>query len=125
VGFSNSQQKFLYLPTPHSDYIFSIICEEWGLLGAIVVLSGFFLILSRGLFIAINVQDKFMKFMAVGLTLTIITQACINMAVSTGLMPSKGTTLPFLSYGGSSLLFACISMGILLSISKSAYGRAK
>lgn len=125
VGFSNSQQKFLYLPTPHTDYIFSIIGEEWGLIGATVVLAGFFIVLSRGVFIAINVQDKFNKFLALGLTLTIVTQVCINVAVSTGLMPSKGTTLPFLSYGGSSLLMACIAMGMLLAISKSAYGRGK
>lgn len=125
VGFSNSQQKYLYLPTPHTDYIFSIIGEEWGLIGSTVVLAGFFMVLSRGIFIAINVQNKFMKFMAVGLTLIIITQVCMNVAVSTGLMPSKGTTLPFLSYGGSSLLIACVAMGMLLSISKSAYGNAK
>lgn len=125
VGFSNSQQKYLYLPTPHTDYIFSIIGEEWGLIGATVVLAGFFMVLSRGVFIAINAQEKFNKFMALGLTLTIITQVCINVAVTIGLMPSKGTTLPFLSYGGSSLLVACIAMGMLLAISKTAYGRAK
>ena len=125
VGFSNSQQKYLYLPAPHTDYIFSIIGEEWGLIGSTVVLAGFFMVLSRGVFIAINVQDKFNKFMAMGLTLIIITQVCINVGVATGVMPSKGTTLPFLSYGGSSLLIACAAMGMLLSISKSAYGKAK
>jgi cell division protein FtsW len=125
VGFTQSQQKYLYLPTPHTDYIFSIIGEEWGLIGSVAVIGGFFVVLSRGLFISINVPDRFMKFMAAGLTLTIISQVCINIPVALGLMPSKGTTLPFLSYGGSSLLFAAIAIGMLLSVSKFAYGNGK
>ncbi|MEI7542051.1 MAG: putative lipid II flippase FtsW [bacterium] len=125
VGFSNSQQKFLFLPTPHTDYIFSVVAEELGLIGSVILLSGFFMVLSRGVFIAINVQDKFNKFLALGLTLIIITQVCMNVAVSIGLMPTKGTTLPFISYGGSSLMVACVAMGMLLSVSKLAYGRGK
>jgi cell division protein FtsW len=122
VGFSNSQQKFLYLPTPHTDYIFSIIGEELGLWGAVLVIFGFFMILSRGVFIAINVKDRFYKFMATGLTLAILTQAIINIGVAIGIMPSKGTTLPFISAGGSSLLITCIAAGLLLSASREAYG---
>jgi cell division protein FtsW len=122
VGFSNSQQKFLYLPTPHTDYIFSIIGEELGLWGAILVIFGFFMILSRGIFIAINSKDKFYKFMAVGLTLAITSQAVINIGVAIGIMPSKGTTLPFISAGGSSLLITCIAAALLLSASRKAYG---
>jgi len=122
LGLTHSQQKFLYLPTPHTDYIFSIIGEELGLIGTAFVLVLFFIILWRGIYIARNTKDKMNKITAVGLTLMVIVQAYLNMGVAIGLMPPKGTTLPFLSSGGSSLVITIVAIGILLSISKKLYG---
>jgi cell division protein FtsW len=123
VGFSHSQQKLLYLPALHTDYIFSITAEELGLIGCTFIIGLFALLLVRGAFIAINVKDTFLKLAAAGLTFMLTIQAGMNIAVSLGLMPSKGTTLPFISAGGSSLMVSAIAVGILLSISKAAYGR--
>jgi len=118
VGFFESQQKFYYLPTPHTDYIFSIIGEELGLWGSLLVLIGFFFILQRGIFIALNTRDTFLKYAAAGATFMIVVQALANMYVATGLMPPKGTTLPFMSAGGSSLIVNIAAIAILLSISR-------
>ncbi len=125
VGLTQSQQKFLYLPTPHTDYVFSIIGEELGLLGTTLVLVLFFVILWRGILIARNTRDKMLKFTAVGLTFMIIVQAFLNMGVAIGLMPPKGTTLPFLSSGGSSLVVTITAIGILLAISKKLYAEER
>ncbi len=125
VGFSNSQQKFLYLPALHTDYIFAIIGEELGLWGTTLVLALFITLLVRGAFIAINVKDNFLKYMAAGLTFMITVQASMNMAVALGLMPSKGTTLPFISSGGTALLFTSVAVALLLSASKAAYGSGR
>jgi cell division protein FtsW len=122
LGFSNSQQKFLFLPALHTDYIFSILGEELGLIGCSIVIAMFGAVLVRGAFIAINVKDTFLKYMAAGLTFMLTVQTCMNIAVAVGLMPSKGTTLPFISFGGSSLMISAISVGLLLSASKQAYG---
>ncbi|MCE5301358.1 MAG: putative lipid II flippase FtsW [Spirochaetia bacterium] len=122
LGYTNSRQKFLYLPEPHTDYIFSIIAEEWGMLGALFVIAMVAVILWRGMFIAINSRDNFNKLMASGLTLMLVIQAFINIGVSLGVLPSKGTTLPFISAGGSSLLVSCCALGLLLASSRLAYG---
>jgi len=121
VGLTQSQQKFLFLPTPHTDYIFSIIGEEFGFLGCFVIVFIFFLICWRGLHISLNINDKFLKFLSAGITIMICMQAFINIGVTVGLLPAKGITLPFLSYGGSSLLVSITAASILLSISGKLY----
>jgi cell division protein FtsW len=118
VGLGNSRQKFLYLPERHTDFIFAIISEELGFIGAFLVLSLFFLFIWRGFRIALHAPDTFGAMLAVGLTSIIAVQSVINMGVVTGSLPVTGITLPFVSYGGSSLLFSLIGVGILLNISK-------
>lgn len=118
MGFLNSRQKQFYLPEPQTDFIFSIISEEFGILGVIIVVSLFFLFLYYGFKISINCKDEFSKYLSFGLTFQIIIQAVMNLSVVIGLIPVTGVTLPFLSYGGSSLLISMISVGILINISK-------
>ena len=117
-GFLNSRQKQFYLPEPQTDFIFSIISEEFGVLGVIVVVSLFIIILYRGIKIALNTKDHFSKYLSFGMIFQILIQAVMNLMVVIGLIPVTGVTLPFLSYGGSSLLISMISVGILLNISK-------
>ena len=116
VGFLNSRQKHFYLPEPQTDFIFSIICEEFGVLGAFIVALLFFFFLYFGLKIALNSKDLFGKYLAFGLIFQIIFQALMNLLVVIGLIPVTGVTLPFISYGGSSLLVSMISIGIILNI---------
>ncbi len=124
VGLGRSRQKMFYLPEQHTDFIFSIMGEELGYLGVLLVLSLFFLFLWRGLRTAITCPDAFGSLLAVGITSMIILQAIINIGVVSGSLPVTGITLPFISYGGSSLLFSLTSVGILLNISKfSTQGR--
>ena len=118
MGFGNSIQKHFYLPEPQTDFIFSIISEEFGILGIIIVASLFITIIYRGFLIALKTDDLFPKFLAFGITFTIAFQALLNLMVVVGLIPVTGVTLPFLSYGGSSLLVTLISIGILLNISR-------
>ena len=118
MGFLKSRQKQFYLPEPQTDFIFSIISEEFGVMGVIIVVGLFLLLLYFGFKIAINSQDKFSKYLAFGLIFQIIIQTILNLSVVIGLIPVTGVTLPFLSYGGSSLLISMISIGILLNISK-------
>lgn len=117
-GLGNSIQKHFYLPEPQTDFIFAIISEELGILGILVVASLFILIIYRGFSIAIKCNDKFGKYIAFGITFCLSFQALLNLMVVVGLIPVTGVTLPFLSYGGSSLLITLCSMGILLNISK-------
>lgn len=117
-GFLNSRQKHFYLPEPQTDFIFSIITEEFGIVGAILVLSLFVVILYSGINIAIKQTNTFAKYLCFGLTFQIIFQAIMNLCVVIGLIPVTGVTLPFLSYGGSSLLVSMASIGIILNISK-------
>ena len=117
-GFLNSRQKQFYLPEPQTDFIFSIISEEFGFLGVLIVSILFIIILYRGISIALNSKDKFSKYLAFGMVFQILIQAVMNLMVVIGLIPVTGVTLPFLSYGGSSLLISMISIGILLNISK-------
>ncbi|MBP7792169.1 MAG: putative lipid II flippase FtsW [Candidatus Goldbacteria bacterium] len=121
-GFFQSQQKFYYLPAPHTDYIFSIIGEELGTWGCILVLIGFYLILQRGVYISVTTKDNFYKYLAVGLTLMIIIQALTNIFVAIGWFPPKGTTLPFFSYGGTALISNIIAISVILSISREVHG---
>ena len=117
-GFLNSRQKQFYLPEPQTDFIFSIISEEFGFLGVVIVVSLFLIILYRGIKIALNSKNEFSKYLAFGMIFQILIQAVMNLMVVIGLIPVTGVTLPFLSYGGSSLLISMISIGILLNISK-------
>ncbi|MBR1817927.1 MAG: putative lipid II flippase FtsW [Bacilli bacterium] len=117
-GFLNSRQKNFYLPEPQTDFIFSIISEEFGFLGVLLISSLFFFVFYRSIKIALKQENLFLKYVAFGLSIGIIIQALLNLRVVTGLIPVTGVTLPFFSYGGSSLLITMISMGIILNISK-------
>ena len=117
-GLGNSIQKHFYLPEPQTDFIFAIISEELGILGIILVASLFILIIYRGFSISIKCNDKFGKYISFGITFGLAFQSLLNLMVVVGLIPVTGVTLPFLSYGGSSLLITLISIGILLNISK-------
>ena len=118
-GLGNSRQKHFYLPEPQTDFIFSIISEELGFLGVIIVATLFLVIIVKGFKIARKSKDLFSKYLAFGITFQLAFQTILNLMVVVGLIPVTGVTLPFLSYGGSSLLISMTSMGILLSISKS------
>ena len=120
-GIGKGYQKLFYLPEPHTDFIFSVIGEELGLLGVMVTLGLYFLILWRGISIARNAEDYYGSFVAIGLTAAIGIQVCVNMGVALGLLPAKGLALPFLSYGGTSLLINMASIGILMNITASRY----
>jgi cell division protein FtsW len=118
-GLGEGRQKLLFLPERHSDFIFAVIGEELGLVGALAVLVLFGVILWRGIRIALRTRG-FSRMLALGVTVLICVQALINMAVVTGIMPTKGIALPFVSYGGSALLVTLASVGVLLNISKDA-----
>lgn len=117
-GLAQGKQKFLFLPDSHTDFIFSIIGEEFGFIGTSVILLIFMVILFRGLKIVRHTSDAFGKFLALGITINIVLYAFINAGVVSMLLPATGLPMPFISYGGSNLLFLGISMGILLSISR-------
>lgn len=121
LGFGNSIQKHFYLPEPQTDFIFAIISEEFGFVGILIVALLFILMIYRGFHIAINCCNKFGKYLAFGITFQLAFQALLNLMVVVGLIPVTGVTLPFLSYGGSSLLITMLSMSILLNISKYNY----
>ena len=118
VGLGSSKQKLAYLPESHTDFIFSIIGEEFGLIGVLLVIALFVVLFVKGISIAGRAKDRFVYYLAAGLSLMIALQALINFAVATGLVPTKGLPLPFVSYGGSSLLVNMAAIGILLNISK-------
>ena len=118
TGYLNSRQKNFYLPEPQTDFIFSIIAEEFGIVGALVVLSLFALLLTCCIKITLKQEDKFAKYLCFGLTFQLIVQVIMNLSVVIGLIPVTGVTLPFLSYGGSSLLTSLIGIVIILNISK-------
>jgi len=117
-GFLNSRQKYFYLPEPQTDFIFSIISEEFGFLGILIVCSFFAFIFYRIVKIALSCKDLFGKYLCFGLGFGIIIQSLLNLAVVVGLLPVTGVTLPFFSYGGSSLLVSLASIGIILNISR-------
>ena len=118
TGLFNSRQKHFYLPEPQTDFIFSIISEELGVLGVIIVISLFVVLSYTSIKISLKCEDRFGKYLSFGLIFQIIIQAILNLSVVIGLIPVTGVTLPFLSYGGSSLLISSISIGIILSVSK-------
>lgn len=118
MGLGRSRQKFFYLPEQHTDFIFAILGEELGFIGAFLVISLFVLLAWRGFKIAINAPDNFSSLLAAGITTMIVFQAAINIGVVCGALPVTGITLPFISYGGSSLLFTMMGVGILLNISR-------
>ena len=119
-GLMNGVQKLFYLPEPHTDFIYSVIAEELGLIGATIVLLCFAAITWRGLRVALRAPDSFGAFLALGLTAMIAVQALFNISVALGLLPTKGIPLPFVSFGGSSLLINLVGMGILLNVSQQA-----
>ena len=117
-GFLNSRQKHFYLPEPQTDFIFSIISEEFGFLGVLIVCGFFLFVFYRMIRIALRSNDLFCKYLAFGLAFGILIQASLNLAVVVGLIPVTGVTLPFFSYGGSSLLISMISVGLVLNVSR-------
>jgi len=120
VGLMEGKQKLFFLPEPQTDFIFSVIGEELGLIRTLLVVAVFVLILLRGIRASAACKDDFGRLLALGLTVMIVGQALVNMSVALGLVPAKGIPLPFISYGGSSLLVNLIAVGILLNISQQA-----
>ncbi len=118
VGLGNSRQKFLYLPEPENDYIFSIACEELGFLGAGIIILLFVLLILRGYWIALHARDRFGALLTVGVVTLMAAQVFLNIAVVTNMIPPTGISLPFFSYGGTALLIQLFEMGIVLSVSR-------
>jgi cell division protein FtsW len=117
LGLGEGRQKLFFLPAPHTDFIFSVIGEELGLVGAMVVVLLFFILTLRGIQIGLSLEERFGAYLALGITLMISLQAVINMGVVLGLLPTKGLTLPLVSYGGTSLVANLVGVGILLHLS--------
>jgi cell division protein FtsW len=122
VGLGSSRQKLSFLPESHTDFIFSIIGEEFGFIGVLIVIALFVVLFIKGVSVANRAKDRFVYYLAIGLTMMISLQALVNFAVATGLVPTKGLPLPFVSYGGSSLLVNMAAIGILLKVSKGEEG---
>jgi cell division protein FtsW len=120
VGLMESKQKLFYLPEAHTDFIFAVICEELGFVGALIVIALFVVYGWRGLRAAFGAPDGFGRLLALGITAMVLCQALINFAVVLGMVPTKGIPLPFVSYGGSSLLVMLLATGVLLNISQQA-----
>ena len=118
VGIGNSRQKLAYLPESHTDFIFSIIGEEFGFIGVVIIIALFLVLFIKGISIANRMKNRFTYYLTIGLSFMIALQALINFAVTTGMVPTKGLPLPFLSYGGSSLLVNMAAIGMLLRISR-------
>ena len=116
-GFMNSIQKHFYLPEPQTDFIFAIIAEEFGFIGILIIVSLFFIIFYAAMRIAFKEHDLFKKYLVFGLAFNIIFQAFLNLGVVIGLLPVTGVTLPFISYGGSSLIISILEIGLILNIS--------
>ncbi len=120
LGLGNSRQKYLYIPEPQNDFIFSVVCEELGFIGAVIILLLFALLIWRGMIIAMKAKDKFGSLLGIGLTAQVGLQVILNIAVVTNTIPNTGISLPFFSYGGTSLLMLLAQMGIILSISRTS-----
>ena len=118
LGLGRSRQKYLYLPEEHNDYIFPILCEELGFVGAMVVLLLFLLLILRGYWIALHARDRFGMLVVGGLTTLLALQVFLNIGVVTNLLPATGISLPFFSYGGTALLIQLFEMGVILSVSR-------
>jgi cell division protein FtsW len=124
-GFAKGQQKLFYLPYPYSDFIFSVVGEELGLVGTLAVVLAFGLFLWRGARAVIQAPDRFGSLLGIGLVTGIVVQALFNLSVVTSILPAKGIPLPFISYGGSSVLVTMFAVGLLLSISRAAAGESR
>lgn len=120
LGLGNSRQKYMYLPEPQNDFIFAVVCEELGFVGALLVIVLFGVLIWRGVTIALRAKDRFGTLLGVGLTMQVGIQAALNIAVVTNLVPNTGISLPFFSYGGTSLVMLLAEMGVILSISRTA-----
>ena len=120
LGLGNSRQKYLYVPEPQNDFIFSILCEELGFLGAALVIVLFLALLLRGMSIALRARDKFGALLVVGFVVQVVLQAILNIAVVTNTIPNTGISLPFFSSGGTSLMMLLGEMGVVLSVSRQA-----
>lgn len=120
LGLGQSRQKYLYLPEPQNDFVFAIVCEELGLIGAVIILGIFALLVWRGITISMKAKDKFGTLLGVGLTSQVGLQVILNILVITDLLPNTGISLPFFSSGGSSLVMLLAQMGIVLSISRTS-----
>ena len=118
LGLGRSRQKYLYLPEQHNDFVFAIVCEELGMVGACLVLLLFALLIIRGYWIALRARDRYGSLLVTGITTLFALQTFLNIAVVTNLIPVTGVSLPFFSYGGSSLLLNLVEMGIVLSVSR-------
>jgi cell division protein FtsW len=122
VGLGNSYQKHLWLPEPQNDFIFAIVCEELGMIGAFTMIALFMILMWRGFVIALKAPDTFSAMLVMGLTLKVSIQAILNIAVVTTTIPTTGIALPFFSYGGTALIMQLAEMGIILSISRFSSG---
>jgi cell division protein FtsW len=116
-GLGEGKQKLFYLPEAHTDFILSVVGEELGFIGVVIIIGMFFILIQRAMRIAMAAQDTFGRFLALGIAVLFAIEAAVNMGVVTGLLPTKGLALPFLSYGGSSLVVSLFAVGILLNIS--------
>ena len=125
MGLGNSRQKYLYLPESHNDFVFPIVCEELGFIGAMLVIFLFIAFIFRGFYIASKAPDKFGMMLAVGITFQIGLQAILNIAVATNAVPNTGISLPFFSYGGTALLMQLAEMGVILNISRQSISEGK
>lgn len=121
LGLGNSRQKYLYLPETKNDFVFPIVCEEIGFVGALAIIIVFFLLVVEGFSIAVRCKDRFGMLLAVGITTQIGIQTVLNLAVVSNLIPNTGISLPFFSYGGTALIMQLVEMGIMLNISKHRY----
>lgn len=124
-GLGQSRQKYLWVPEPHNDFIFAIVCEELGLIGALIIIALFAFLMWRGFVIAIKAPDRFGSMLALGLTFQVGLQMALNVLVVTNTIPNTGISLPFFSYGGTSLLILLFEMGIILSVSRASKTKAK
>ena len=118
LGLMEGKQKLFYLPEPHTDFIYAVAAEEFGLIGAVLIATLFFIFIWRGIRAAWRTRDLFGRFLAIGITTMIVVQAFFNMSVTLALLPTKGIPLPFISYGGSSLFVMLASVGVLLNVSQ-------
>lgn len=118
VGLGKSRQKFMFLPEEHNDFIFAVVCEELGLVGATLIMILFALLIIRGYWLAIHARDRFGSLLVVGVTTQIALQTFLNIAVVTGLIPATGISLPFFSYGGTALAIQLVEVGVVLSVSR-------
>ena len=125
VGYGNSKQKLAWLPEGHTDFIFAVLAEELGFLGCFLVIGLFWTFIHRGIIISSRANDMFGKLLAIGITMSIGLQAFINMSVSSSLIPATGVPMPFISYGGTSVIVSLSMVGVLLNISKKRIKRIK